>query len=689
MASPVSKSDLKRYFVSAEAYAPLRQKAKFALRAAKFEARSEEELSILRALTEVSEDEALFLQSLKTQITPFDSDKVNAYVTKLIEGTRSKSPEKREPVVARKKPTLKIAIPDTDVVVSSNLQRVSPSMQEKKAKIVAARLISSSVFPIEVLQNERAFVSFAEHVKLALQMGIDDSTEKKLARQVVGVLSLLESMPFDQALERALGKKVLAKVITDLDLEFFQRWKAGCTRQSMLEYYVDKWMKIEWPNQKVPRPSLPEEWTLQRSNSATEEKVFEIARPMLHARSHTVIGLNDDSIYPEMLRDRHECRKMVQGAVVMKHLFIAGYEKNFPSSKMKKIVDRLIQFHLQMKYSSKKSNVLMEECFRELIRSDRNLVIKVFDQLLKDQTVGKLHTPPRTPSASGLPEVLTQPPFHQAQTATDFIALLAKTKFDFELMFKKTYSKKEKRLIDFLLDVSLLMDFMTYDFKTAVLYLLPVYGKIQAKALERLIALTDPLNLEPKSVVEKGSIDQVLNSIPFFQDGTLFGFAVEYVQAQLPRLADIKMVKLAEMLIQISSRIQRDPISLQEALKKTFNAKGLQRLLNCEDEGKNIKVFRTSIENLLPKLYVKSKAFQSEQGLLDLIERAKVCKSGDPVCLKMIGKLLEAEQLLKKMRWDLVICWQFNHESLRVLFDETNDHKNSEAVQKAFNQIIG
>lgn len=84
MPCPVTKLDLSRYFTSAEAFQPLRKEIFSVLRVNKSGLRREE-LEILLALSQVTENENGFLQSLRSQIVQFDSYRVDQCVRRLIE----------------------------------------------------------------------------------------------------------------------------------------------------------------------------------------------------------------------------------------------------------------------------------------------------------------------------------------------------------------------------------------------------------------------------------------------------------------------------------------------------------------------------------------------------------------------------------------------------------------------------
>lgn len=740
MASSASKPDLGSYFTSSEAYLPLMLKARFALRTSEFKNWTEEEKKILTLLATVDVSKGLV-----NQIQKLGKDKVDAVILILVGESKPKP---------RKRPSLKIKILPgenvSSVVVMSPLVSISPQEQRKKAEQIAkevmnrsASLVRLSQEPIVLkgsqavlsspgnvveqsnkrnsLKNEKDFLILHANVKRALQNeAISDPISRALARQIIAIKSLIDQMmPFEKAIERCLNQAVLEQIIDDSLMQTIRAQRPSATRESCLNFFVEQFSEPASNSfrsvsaEQGPESEESEEKEGERKNrSRVISMVSAAAKPKLHPQSFPVAKVsfsadkakNKKMSYPAELCNQELCSKMVQGVLVMKHLFKGVYKKIFSSKSKLKIAERFIQYHLMSKYMFKAPEFLFDACFAEIVVSNRKEFSEIIGLLLNPLTLKGMKAEPPAVKAEKLPDVFSEPPFTDRKKVGSFINYLAKYKYLFDATYANIFSQDEKMYSEFILEVSALMDALNCEFEVALKYMIHEFESMLKSAEDEQPLFNPQVVLSiykkcsaylvevKKSESLSGALNQFIEDEVYFQHLNLFIFLMENVRGALIRCRTTRIRKVGELLIAVQNRINSEPISLLSALKSSLNMSSLRLIYQTEDEEEIVKQLGMDLSSFKPVIYLDDLCLSTEQEFRIMCEKASQYqekKGLDPQMALTLQYLSEIHKLMEEEQWNWV--WAktrcLNHQALRCLFDSIDDAGNCRQIKNAFSLL--
>ena len=719
MASSASNPDLGRYFVSAQAYLPLMLKARFALRTSDFKNRTAEEKKILTLLATVD-----FSKDTLSQIQKLGKDKVDAVILSLVEENKPKP---------RKRPSLKIKIlpqqGGSSTVVMTPLIVPTPQEQRKRAQQIAAEVMSRSASFVRLgqeavplkgnlirieseasdveqvskrdpLKKEKDFLVLHSNVKRALQNErIDDPFFQTFARQVIAAKSLLDQfMPFDKVIERCLGRGVLEKIISDYEIEGIRKLKPENSRESLLDLFIEQFgepassqYRPVSDNQKSDLSESEDKDEERKNRSKTILRVSSAVKPKLHPRSFTLSRISaGESSYPVELCNQELCTKMVQGVLVMKHLFKGVFKKIFSTKAKLRIAGCFIQYHLMSKNVHKVPAVLFETCFSKVFVSNRQEFSEVIGALLNPLTLKGMKDEPHAPRAEKLPEIFLELPFSDRKKTGSFIHFLALQKYLFETTYLVTFSDDEKKHTEFLLEVSALMDALNCEFEIAFKYMIGEFDRFNPEVVRSLFQKSEMGAIpEKKREPTPGELTRLIEGEIYFQHPILFAFLMETVRGNLIRCRGIQTRKVGELLIAVQNRIHLEPISLASALQSSLNIPSLKLIFQTEDELEITQHLNRELSFFQPRFILKNLCLDSEQEFRRVCEKAtqySTKKIQDPKLILALEYLCEIHELMQEEGWNWICAKTryLNNEALRYLFDSTDDAENCQHINAAF-----
>jgi hypothetical protein len=709
-----------QYFLSYEAFKPLQQKARFALRASRFEdALPDEDRDILNAFVRVSEGD--YLRDFRQRISNFDAKALHRVMQRLVEGREAPELQRSAsdpPLPARgnkrkRKPHLRIKVSDRSggapVSMDAELRPPTPSEQIRRARAIAEEVFRRKRVPIvqfDPLKCVADFETLFQNVKLALHVGIEDGSEKELAKQVIGAKALLDQFePLDVVVKRCFSDSVLERLIPKFELKdcdeptdeekrrsFFNRFLERYSKPLLIEEAESDSGALGERHRRMEESKQAE--SRSKSDPAVFHRVMTATKPLLHQRSCILTEFEGAEHYPIQLRNYESFRKLVEGAVFMKHRFISAYAKNFSRDIDRQIIDKLIQYYLVNQYLSLPQKETLRLCFQELLEQHRGQVMAVVDKLTRKQTMTKLNKGVKQSTLEPLPSVFCNAVFLDPERTRSFIQQLLEIKYRFSYRYQADFSSEEKRHFEFFFEILVAMDIFSYDFTTAIRYLISDFKGLDAGAIEKILLKVDiPALSSAREQVSPNALAAYLETEPFFYAPEFFEFFVRWIREVLPRLREEATRKLAHQILAAHQLMTNEKIDLKDAIARSLSPAALRHLFGLEDDARSFAMLKKQMGNLKPGMYLTHRSLEREEDLSALLQKASqwvFLEKGSLDVLLVVRKLKEVKKMIeeKKIPWRIALYWQFHSQMLRALFDCTNDKKNSDRVAAAISEII-
>ena len=680
------------YLLQPEAFAQLRAKARKAF----WESRAlPDDLPIIREIMRISPGDPRFQAEVENGPLTKEADKTVAVIRRLLEEEPS-TPKKQEPSTP-KRSLSGLAIPKP------------PDEGERKFPAPSELPPPPGMKRLPMITGPDDLDLLAAKVRGAMQRGTLSGVNSALAKQVLAAQILYEQCtPFGEVLTRCLGGPALEKCIGPSYLQDVPLGDYPAKRRAFLAAFIQAMQKEEpafvpAPPKLPPRPSLPAEWTgasasakpvspKTRSHSGGQiASSPKAAAPLLRAKTQLIFS-DQLRAYPLSLQDPSPMRRLLEGAVILQHLFPERFGKLFKKGSEIEVIALLKELGTMSRYLNLSYPACVERCFKVCVQEQPETVNAVFDKLLSKHTISKIRKAPKIPMDFPLGKAFRQPPFDQEAAAESLLGVLAYTKYVLAGCYSE-YSKEEKRIMDLLLQAGLIRDMLRLDFATSLKIVLSTAGPVNDSDVEKMTRRAN-LGKTPASESFNESFDGERElaralDVPFLKHPLLFDLYLERARSRLSARSPYT-VRVAELLLAIGERLKKEPITLEGAVKSSFTLNGLKRLFHSEDTERNIRELGSAFFNLRPSFYAKHPALDSEESFLRLLKAEKPAGADAQTelvyaCLQQIRKRMETDPTIP---WQELLNYYMNTDALRSLFRSEKDLENCQELARCITAIL-